>query len=241
MSGGKISFFPWSWPWCDSNGLPLRPLELFLSRKFTFSYLILIWVFWLSDMTGPPNDCYITGGGYSCITGIWPGDLVDAPIRFFTSLLVIPFFHHDTPHIMFVTMSFLVFVQSFEAREGAIRTYVLFMICLSLTAIGVSIGMHIGELIYPDSEFIRSGFARNWNGGSAGMFGIIGASSHQARKAWLVPTIAIVFEMWNHFINGIGTLTSTAHMMSMTVGFLLWGYWISSHSESRAIKEKRDS
>ena len=241
MSGGKIPFFPWSWPWCDSNGLPLRPLELFLSRKFTFSYLILIWVFWLSDMTGPPNDCYITGGGYSCIAGIWPGDLVDAPIRFFTSLLIIPFFHHDTPHIMFVTMSFLVFVQSFEAREGAIRTYVLFMICLSLTAIGVSIGMHIGELIYPDSEFIRSGFARNWNGGSAGMFGIIGASSHQARKAWLVPTIAIVFEMWNHFINGIGTLTSTAHMMSMTVGFLLWGYWISSHSESRAIKEKRDS
>ncbi len=241
MSGGKIPFFPWSWPWCDSNGLPLRPLELFLSRKFTFSYLILIWIFWLSDMTGPPNNCHITGGGYSCIAGIWPSDLVDAPVRFFTSLLVIPFFHHDTPHIIFVTMSFLVFVQSFEAREGAIRTYVLFMICLSLTAIGVSIGMHIGELIYPDSEFIRSGFARNWNGGSAGMFGIIGASSHQARKAWLVPTIAIVFEMWNHFINGIGTLTSTAHMMSMTVGFLLWGYWISSHSESRAIKEKRDS
>lgn len=138
-------------------------------------------------------------------------------------------------------MSFLVFVQSFEVREGAIRTYILFMICLSVAAIGVSIGMHIGELIYPDSEFLRGGFARNWNGGSAGFFGLIGASSHQVRKVWMVPTIAVAFEMWNHFFNGIGALTSAAHMLSMTVGFLLWGYWISSHSESRAIKEKRDS
>ena len=241
MSKDSTPLFPWSWPWCSLTGVPLRPLKLFLSRKLTFSYLIIIWVFWLSDMTGPANDCYITGGGYSCITGLWAVDLIDAPIRFFTSLLVIPFFHHDTTHIVFVTMSFLIFVQSFEVRVGAIRTYILFMICLSITAVGISIGMHIGELINPDSEFIRSGFARNWNGGSVGMFGLIGASSHQARKVWMVPTIAIIFEMWNHFINGISTLTSTAHIVSMIVGILLWGYWVSNHSESRAIKEKRDS
>ena len=241
MRKDNFPLIPWSWPWCSLTGVPLRPLELFLSRKFTFSYLILIWAFWLSDITGPANDCYITGGGNSCITGIWPGDLVDAPIRFFTSLLVIPFFHHDTLHIMFVSMSFLVFVQSFEAREGAIRTFVLFMICLSAAAIGVSIGMHIGELIYPDSDFLLSGFARNWNGCSAGFFGIIGASSHQARKVWVVPTIAVVFEAWNHFFNDIGILTSSAHMVSMAVGFLLWRHWLSSYSESRAIKENRDS
>jgi hypothetical protein len=115
------------------------------------------------------------------------------------------------------------------------------MICLSVAAIGVSIGMHIGELFYPDSDFLLSGFARNWNGGSAGFFGIIGASAHQARKVWLIPTIAVAFEAWNHFFNGIGILTSSAHMVSMAVGFLLWGYWISNHSESRAIKENRES
>ncbi|MDG1541826.1 MAG: hypothetical protein P8Q39_03180 [Candidatus Thalassarchaeaceae archaeon] len=241
MSKDKPPLFPWSWPWCSSTGVPLRPLKLFLSRKFTFSYIILIWVFWLSDITGPANDCYITGGGFSCINGIWPSDLVDSPIRFFASLLIIPFFHNDPTHIVFVTLGFLVFVQSFEVREGTIRTYILFMICLSATAVVVSAGMHIGELIYPDSDFLRSGFARNWNGGSAGFFGIIGASSHQTRKVWMVPAIAIIFETWNHFINGISALTSTAHMVSMTVGFLLWGYWISSNSESRAIKEKRGS
>ncbi len=237
MSKEKNPFLPWSWPWCGSTGVPLRPLELFLSRKFTFSYLIIIWILWLLDLTGPANDCYITGGGYSCISGLWAGDLVDSPVRFFTSLFVIPFFHHDTTHIVFVSMSFLVFVQSFEVREGAIRTYFLFMICLSAAAVLVSIGMHIGELIYTDSEFLRSGFARNWNGGSAGFFGIIGASSHQSRKVWMVPLIAIIFETWNHFFNGIGALTSSAHMISMAAGFLLWGYWISSSSESIAPKE----
>ncbi len=230
MSENKPPFFPWSWPWCSLKGVPLRPLELFLSRKFTFSYLFIIWIFWLTDITGPANDCYLTGGGISCMNGLWAGDLVDAPIRFFTSLFVIPFFHRDTTHIVFVTMSFLVFVQSFEVREGAIRTYILFMICLSGAALGVSFGMHIGELIYPNSEFLANGFARNWSGGSAGFFGIIGASSHQTRHLWLVPIIAIIFETWNHFINGISALTSSAHMVSMTVGFLLWGYWISSNS-----------
>lgn len=140
---------------------------------------------------------------------------------------------------MFVTISFLIFVQSFEAREGAIRTYILLMLCLSIAAITVSATMIIGELFAPNSELLSYGFARNWSGGSAGFFGIIGASAHQTRKVWLVPSIAVGFEMWNHFFNDIGILTSSAHMVSLMVGYLLWGYWISSHSESREIKENR--
>ena len=221
----KKTLFPWSWPWRDSTGEVLKPYQAFLSRKFTYTYLIIIWLIWLTKGQGPEYDCYINSGGLYCIGGIWPADIVNAPLNFFASLLIAPIFHNSNEHIIFVTFGFLLFVQSFEIRQGALRTYFLFMLFTCIAALIIATVMNISDFIWPESKLLAEGFSRNWMGGSAGFYGIIGASSHQSKNVWVIPAIAITFESWNYFIHGISFFTSSAHMVSLVCGFIIWGYW----------------
>ena len=219
------TLFPWSWPWRDSTGKVLKPYQAFLSRKFAYTYLIIIWLIWLTLGRGPEYGCHIAGGGLYCIGGIWPADIVNAPLHFFSSLLIAPIFHNSNEHIIFVTFGFLLFVQSFETRLGALRTYFLFMLFTCIAALIMATLMNISDFIWPESELLAEGFSRNWMGGSAGFYGIIGASSHQSKNVWVIPAIAIGFESWNHFLHGISFFTSSAHMISLFCGFFIWGYW----------------
>ncbi len=233
LKGKQKTILPWSWPWRNSNGEQLKPFQAFMSRKFTYTYLMIIWVIWITIGRGPEYLCYANGGGLSCIGGIWPADLIDAPLRFFFSLLIAPIFHNSNEHIIFVSFGFLLFVQSFEARLGSLRTYILFMIFTCITALIMSSVMNISELIWTESTLLDEGFSRNWMGGSAGFFGLIGASSHQCKNMLLIPVIAITFEYWNHFFHGISFYTSSAHMISLISGFIIWGFWTGNLRNSR--------
>ncbi len=232
VSKEKKTLFPWSLPWCNSTGEVLKPYQAFLSRKFTYTYLIIIWLIWLTLGRGPENECYDSDGGLFCIGGIWPADIIDAPLHFFSSLLIAPVFHNSNEHIFFVTVGFLIFVQSFEARLGALRTYFLFMLFTCIAALIMATVMNASDLIWPESKLLAEGFSRNWMGGSAGFYGIIGASAHQSRYVWMIPAIAIGFESWNHFLHGISLFTSSAHMISLICGFFVWGYWTGNLRQS---------
>lgn len=175
--------------------------------------------------SGPEKDCNYTNEMISCIGGLWPAGLIDAPLHFFTSLLIAPIYHNSNEHIIFVSVGFMLFVQSFELRQGSVQTYFLFMLFTSITALAMAVAMNSAELFWPESELLATGFSRNWMGGSAGFYGIIGASAHQTKKMWVIPTIAIAFEYWNHFLHGISIFTSSAHMISLISGFIIWGYW----------------
>jgi len=210
----------------------MRPLELFMSRKFSYGYIAIIWAIWLGHGVGPLDNCVELGGGLSCTGGIWPKDILRSPLRFISAILIGPIFHNSTEHILFITGTFLWLVQSFEVRVGAIRTFILFLICTAIAATLVSAGMVIAGHFWPKDPNLISGFSRTWMGGSAGLFGIIGASSHQSRRIWVVPAIAITFETWNHFLHGTSMFTSIGHMVAMTAGFLIWGWWIGNLRKS---------
>ena len=228
----KLPWLPWSWPWCALEGRPMRPWELFMSRKFAYGYLGIIWGIWLGHGVGPLDNCVDRGGGLSGTGGIWPEDLYRAPLRFFASLLIGPIFHNSSEHILFITGTFFWLVQSFEVRAGAVRTLILFFIGTAIAATLVSIGMVVAVQIWPEDPVLTEGLARAWMGGSGGLFCIIGASSHQSRRRWLVPAIAVTFESWNYFLHGTSLFTSMGHMVAMTAGFLIWGWWIGNLSKS---------
>ena len=230
---GKRGVFPWSWPWCDINGKRLRPYQIFLSRKFSFNYLIIIWIIWIFVGNGPEKTCDYTNDMISCIGGLWPTGLFDAPLHFFTSLVIAPIFHNSNEHIIFVSVGLMIFVQSFELRQGLLQTYFLFMLFTSITAITMAVIMNTLEIFLPGSQLLASGLSRNWMGGSAGFYGIIGASAHQTKNKWVVPSIAIGFESWNHFLHGISIFTSSAHMISLISGFIIWGYWTGNLGRSQ--------
>jgi len=228
----KLPWLPWTWPWCTLQGRPMRPLELFVSRKFSYGYLAIIWAIWLGHGVGPLDNCVELGGGLSCTGAIWPTDIYRSPLRYISALLIGPIFHNSSEHIIFVTVTFFWLVQSFEIREGAVRTLILFLVCTAIAATLVSIVMITAGHFWPDDPLLASGLSRAWMGGSGGLFGIIGASSHQSRRRWLVPAIAVTFEFWNHFSHGTSIFTSSGHMVALAGGFLIWGWWTSNLRKS---------
>lgn len=225
MDKSGFPLFAWAWPWCDSNGKILNPLDLLKSRTFSYTYLVIIWVIWLIPTLGPAHDCYSTNSAFDCAHGLWPSDLIDAPLQYFMALIPMVLFHNTLIHILFVSTGVMIFVQSFESRESAKETFGLFMACTAIAGVTVSIGMLLSQLIWPDSETLAIGFSRNWIGGSAGFYGVIGASAHHSRIVWFVPLLIFMFELWNHFYNDISIFTASAHMVAMAAGFFLWHQW----------------
>lgn len=225
MSDPAKPLIPWSWPWRDKQGEPLRPLQLFLNRKFTLSYIGIVWLIWLLPSLGPEHNCYIPDSGFDCSGGLWPSDLVNAPLTFLTTMSVMFLYHNTLVHILFVTTGFIIFVQSFETRENALSTLSVFLATTFIAAILVSLGMNLGSTIWPKSELLSAGMGRNWMGGSAGFYGVIGAAAHHSRIVWFVPLLIAIFEVWNHLGNDISLFTSMAHMIAMAAGFIIWSRW----------------
>ena len=225
MKKQSLPVLPWTWTWRALDGRPLRPLELFLSRKFSFVYLAVIWAIWFGWGLGPEHECIDLGARLKCVGGLWPEEVFSDPLKFLVGIIVAPWFHNSWEHILFVTMGFMIFVQSFEVRTGSIKTILLFFSTIALAGILVALVMNLGEVLWPDSNLIEQGMGRNWMGGSAGFFGIIGASTHQSKSRAIVPLLAIIFEVWNSIQSGNSPFTSSAHMVSLLYGYLAWGWW----------------
>ena len=199
-------------------------MKLLLSRKFSIFYLVVIWAIWLGYEG--ELECIDVGGTLGCVGALWPEEIITNPLKFLVSLVLAPWFHHGGgEHIFFVTLGFMLFMQSFEVREGSIKATLMFFGSVAAAGILVALTMNFGHMLWPNSEVINQGMWRNWKGGSVGFFGIIGASAHQSNTTWLVIVIAIIFEIWNYVSHGISTFTSVAHMASMAFGFIYWGWW----------------
>ncbi len=183
---------------------------------------------WLFLGFGPESNCDRSSTPFHCLAAFWPADVLYSPLEFLAAIPIAPFFHsNELHHILFVSAGVILFVQSFEVRAGFIPTVLIFFLSVGFAAVTVALGMNLATLAFPDDAILKEGMARNWKGGSVGFFGIIGASAHQSSKRWLLPVIAILFEIWNHNFNDIILFTSAAHLSAMGFGFLCWGWWTS--------------
>lgn len=218
----NLPLIPIVLPWKDSEGETLKLLQIYLSRFFTYTFLIIIWFIWyfLGDMS--TTSCITPNEKIGCSAAIWHTNISN-PIKYISSFFTAPFFYNSTQHIRFTTISFLIFVQSFEAKAGTIKTILIFLI--TITSIGFIGGIvsNLGVLIFPNLEIFSYMLGRGWMGASSGFMGIIGAMSHYSKFKPLLPIIVILFESWNLLINGISLSISITHVISC-----LYGYYIFS-------------
>ena len=217
--GDRKPLIPVLWPWRGQNGKLLRPYEILSTRTFSLAYIsgiILIW--------------YFLGFGHwlARYGGIWPDKMFTATHEYLLSFITSPFFHADPPHIFYVVTTFIVFCQSFEARAGSKETATLFFSTIAFTGLTIGLFMNVGNWLWPDTELFSSPMERVWIGGSVGFMGILGAMSHQSRVKWLVPSIIVLFEIWNRYGNGISGYITLGHFSSALFGFLAWGWYLSN-------------
>ena len=218
----KLPIIPLLLPWNDSNGKVLNLFEIYYSRFFTIHFLIVIWLIWffLGEMS-TTNDCITSNQKIGCSVAIWHNNLIN-PVNYMFSFFTAPFFYNSTQHITFTTFSFLVFVQSFEAKVGTIPTIIIFFSTIISIGIVGGITANLGSIIFPEVEIFSYMLERSWMGASSGFMGIIGAMGHLSKFKPILPSIVILFELWNLIINGISLSISITHVISCLFGYLIW-------------------
>lgn len=218
--------FPLVFPLNDDRGKFLTPFKLVKSRSFCFIYLLIVVSIWqfLGFGHWGGKRCVTIVEQLSCSSSIWPKKFISAPHEYFISFFTSPFFHNDLPHLKLVLFGFLIFGQSFEARTNFKSTILIFFSSITFTCIIMGFFMNFGNFLYPNSEFFLGALNRSFMGGSIGMFGLLGALSHFSRYKFLIPSIVIIFEIWNRFGNGMNLYISIGHLTSFTFGYIIWSY-----------------
>jgi len=219
----KLPLIPVILPWKNSKGKSLNLLQTYRSRFFTCNFLIIIWMIWyfLGDMSS--TNCITPQEKIGCSAAIWHNNIKN-PIKYFISFFTSPFFYNSSQHIRFTTITFLIFVQSFEAKVGTKNTIlVFFTIIISIGLLG-GIVSNVGFYLFPESNIFSNMLERNWMGSSSGFMGIIGSMSHLSKFKLVLPGGVILFESWNFFINEISSTISITHIISC-----LFGYFLGKH------------
>lgn len=217
----NLPLIPIVLPWKDSEGNTLKILQIYFSRFFTINFLIIIWLIWyfLGDIS--TTNCITPNERIGCSAVIWHINIT-SPMEYLISFFTAPFFYNSSQHIRFTTITFLIFIQSFEARAGTTKTILIFLI--TIVSIGFIGGVvsNLGVLLFPNLEIFSYMLGRGWMGASSGFMGIIGSMSHYSKFKPLLPAIVILFESWNLMINGISLSISITHVISCLFGYILW-------------------
>lgn len=221
----KKRMFPFVWPWRGANNEKVTLVELIKLKRFSIIYLVIIWSIYgaLGFATTREWECESTWQmSLYCEYALWVKNLIDQPWIFIRNLFTTSFLHNGHDHILFVTiLGFLVIVQSFEAVAGWKKTAITFFSAYFTVAPFWASFYTVGVEFYPDSEFMQFAFARNWMGGSLGMFQVYGAMVGISRKPLVMLIIPIVFEAINLSILGIDPHISLMHGTCVILGFLI--------------------
>ncbi len=220
---------PYMWPWSHPFGDKYQGLvQWFYSRKFSVSYLIIIWVILAILGFAPRRNCDAGPWEivFQCNWTMWMIEYKTNFWHFMGTSLTTAWFHNDFVHILFVTIfGFMFPVQSFEAQHGTRGTAFIFFFTYIL--IGLFNGSLFNFLIeyFPDVHFVAHGFSRAWMGGSVGIFALIGGLSYFSKRKWFLYSLVFGFELFNHFVLGNNIYISFIHITSSSFGWIQCWIW----------------
>ena len=213
-------------PWKDPSGRGLNPLEILQSRRFTITYLVIVWIYViLIDEALEGSMFYDLRIMSEPIARMDPNELTTNPLIFLFSLLISPFAHWDTVHAVYVTAGIIFFLQSFEAHNNWKSAAIIFIGTSALTSILMAIFYNVGFAINPDIDLFSYVMSRSFRGGSIGMFGALGALAYHAKKPQFPLILVFLFEVWNYNSYGTDAAISIGHATSTLIGLISWKWW----------------
>lgn len=141
------------------------------------------------------------------------------------SLFTAPFFNHNAVQLVYVILLLLLFGISFEYREGWWRTILVFFVSSFAGAVSAGLLLH---LVYPDlvdTPLLQQAWNRSWSGGSAGCFGIMGATAARAPVPWPMLILIVGWEATVVTVY-LREYTPAFHLSALLAGFVLARYVI---------------
>lgn len=141
------------------------------------------------------------------------------------SLFTAPFFNHNAVQLVYVILLLLLFGIPFEYHEGWWRTVLIFFATSFVGAVSAGLLLHF---IYPNilaSQFLEQDWERSWSGGSAGCFGIMGATAARAPVPWPMLLLVVAWEATVVAVY-LREYTPAFHLSALVAGFLMARYVI---------------
>ena len=235
-------WIPYLWPWSHPAGGGYKNFRAWAcSRKFSFLYLIAIWIFLSVLGYAPRRNCDTGewGAAFQCDWSMWMIEFKTDFWHFMATSFTIPWFHNDLAHVLFVTLFFMLSVQSFEAQYGTRLTIAIYF--ASYLFIALFNGILFNTLIYfwPDEPLFEKAFSRAWMGGSVGIFALIGGLSFLSGKKWFLYSLILVFELFNHYVIGNNIYISFIHITSASFGYLVCWRWEKQITSRWHLQEQR--
>ena len=227
---GKFTkrLIPYQWPWTDNQGNLYPSIGTWAaSRKFSLLYIIasVMIVAGLgfasrSNCDGPWQIVF------QCNWTMWMGQFHSDFWHFLLTCFTTAWFHNDLPHILFVAFfGFMFPVQSFEVQHGTKMTVILYFAIYLYIGLSLGACSHLLKFFVGETEFVIQIFKRSWMGGSAGIFGIIGAMANWSKKTWFLLALIVLFEVFSYNILGNNIYISIVHLNSTFFGFLFGYFW----------------
>jgi membrane associated rhomboid family serine protease len=172
--------------WASFETGPLR-------LPFVSLYLVVSWIIFLA-YAEPGTWIYETPAEDLRRWLYWIPDLVENTPAALLAMVTAPWVHRTAIQLAFVTFGLLLFGTRLELREGTLRTVAIFYGSTTIAAILAGAALHI---IYPsiiDTRALDIAWTRSWGGGSAGVFGVIGALIGRARNPWPLIGLVVAWE-----------------------------------------------
>ncbi|MBA2468816.1 MAG: rhomboid family intramembrane serine protease [Chloroflexia bacterium] len=206
-------------PWTDGTGCPWRGWKRLPAMiPFVIGYILVAWIVFIPAAERRGRHYWIDDDAVGHLLFQVP-DLTGDPPRAILSIVTGPWINHDSLQLMYVTALLLIFGAQFELREGTLRIVIVFFGTSFVAALFSGFLLH---LIYPhvwDTRFFEIAWNRNWTGGSAGCFGLLGAFAARARKPGLLLALFVAWECFIWWVN-LRNYTSVFHFSAMATGFL---------------------
>lgn len=185
---------------------PLRVLP------FTAGYLIVAWL--AAFLVRRPET------GAESLLFFHVPDLSADLLRGLAALFTAPWLNAGPVQLLYVTGLLLIFGTLVESREGTVRTATLFFAASAIAAIVAGTLLHV---LYPavlDTPTLESAWTRAWGGGSAGAFGLVGATAARSPRPAAFLGLALLWEM-NVWYWRLQNYTPVFHVAALGAGFLM--------------------
>ncbi len=225
IPGSRADRLASHFPWTDGKGRPWRGwMRLPLMSPFVIAYTLLAWAVFLPFAERRGRHYWIDDDAIGRLLFQVP-DLTNDPIRAILTIVTGPWINHDSLQLIYVTALLLIFGIVFELREGTRRMVIIFFGTSFIAALFSGVLLH---LIYPhvwDTRFLEIAWNRNWTGGSAGCFGLLGAFAARAQRPGLLLALFVLWECFIWWVN-LRNYTSAFHLAALAGGFIAARYML---------------
>ena len=152
-----------------------------------------------------------------------PNLFADVP-RTFVNFATGIWFNHHPVQIVYVFVLLGLFGVWFEIHEGSRRAIAVFYGASIFAGITAGLLLHVLHASF-DAAWIERAWTHEWNGGSAGAFGLAGGYAARARKPWLLMTVLLVWEV-NVELWHLRSYTVAFHVAALAFGYCWVRYWM---------------